>query len=53
MRTQGDKFVEDRVASLPAGFKYLIGAAAFFIAGCSAFFRSAVSVCCSSAPPPL
>jgi len=38
MRTQGDKFVEDRVASLPAGFKYLIGAAAFFIAGCSAFF---------------
>ena len=38
MRTQGDNFVEDRVASLPAGFKYLIGAAAFFIAGCSAFF---------------
>ena len=38
MRTQGDKFVEDRVASLPTGFKYLIGAAAFFIAGCSAFF---------------
>ena len=38
MRTQGDNFVEDRVASLPTGFKYLIGAAAFFIAGCSAFF---------------
>ena len=38
MSLQGDHFVEDRVASLPAGFKYLIGAAAFFIAGCSAFF---------------
>ena len=38
MRTQGDHFGDDRVSSLPAGFKYLIGAAAFFIAGCSAFF---------------
>ena len=38
MSSQGDNFVEDRVASLPSGFKYLIGAAAFFIAGCSAFF---------------
>ena len=36
--SQGDRFVEDRVGSLPSGFKYLIGAAAFFIAGCSAFF---------------
>ena len=38
MRTQGEHFGDDRVSSLPAGFKYLIGAAAFFIAGCSAFF---------------
>ena len=36
--SQGGSFGEDRVASLPSGFKYLIGAAAFFIAGCSAFF---------------
>ena len=38
MSSQGENFAEDRVASLPSGFKYLIGAAAFFIAGCSAFF---------------
>ena len=38
MNSQGDSFGDDRAASLPAGFKYLIGGAAFFIAGCSAFF---------------
>ena len=38
MSLQGGSFGEDRVSSLPSGFKYLIGAAAFFIAGCSAFF---------------
>jgi len=38
MSSQGETFGEDRAASLPSGFKYLIGAAAFFIAGCSAFF---------------
>jgi hypothetical protein len=38
LNSQGDSFGDDRAASLPAGFKYLIGGAAFFIAGCSAFF---------------
>lgn len=38
MRSYGDPLGGDDATSLPSGFKYLVGAAAFFIAGCSAFF---------------
>jgi len=38
MRVQGDPRGGDDAISLPSGFKYIIGVAALFIAGCSAFF---------------
>ena len=38
MRSYGDPLGGDDATSLPSGFKYLVGGAAFFIAGCSAFF---------------
>ena len=38
MQSLGNPRGGDGATSLPSGFKYLVGAAAFFIAGCSAFF---------------
>ncbi len=38
MRSSGDPRGGDGATSLPSGFKYFIGVAALFIAGCSAFF---------------
>jgi hypothetical protein len=38
MQRSGDTRGVDRAMSMPTGFKYVIGAAALFIAGCSAYF---------------
>ena len=38
MKQTGETRLEEHATSMPSGFKYVIGAAALFIAGCSAFF---------------
>jgi hypothetical protein len=38
MQSSGNTPGMDHAIAMPSGFKYLVGAAAFFIAGCSAYF---------------